>query len=100
MALLSQMFRTAAITGDTRNVNAWFADRQGKRWAEQTVRAAMPGPAPQPRADTHRRLEELERTGVITAAERERLRPRLRGESTRPILGALGPPPARVTGVD
>jgi hypothetical protein len=42
MALLSQMFRSVAITGDTQRLNAWFADRQGGRWAEQTVRAAFP----------------------------------------------------------
>ena len=42
MALLSQMFRTVAITGRTDNLNAWFASRQGGRWAEQTVRDAFP----------------------------------------------------------
>ena len=42
MALLSQMFRTVAITGRTDTVNAWFAERQGGRWAEQTVRDAFP----------------------------------------------------------
>jgi hypothetical protein len=78
VALLSQMIRTAAITGDTRYVNAWFADRQGKRWAEQTVKSAMPRLNPQARADTLRSLDDLERSGVITGPERERLRKRLR----------------------
>ena len=43
MALLSQMIRNVAITGRTDNLNAWFASRQGGRWAEQTVRDAFPG---------------------------------------------------------
>ena len=43
MALLSQMFRAAAITGRTDAVSAsWFAGRQGGRWADQTVAAALP----------------------------------------------------------
>lgn len=41
MALLSQMIRSVAITGDASRVNAWFADRQGKEWAERTVRGAL-----------------------------------------------------------
>jgi hypothetical protein len=48
MALLSQLIRTVAITGDTQRVNAWFADRQGGRWAEQTVRAAFPAQTGRP----------------------------------------------------
>jgi hypothetical protein len=89
MALLSQMIRTAAITGRPDEVHAWFADRQGGRWAEQMVRGAMP-PAhgrPAPRnardpagpdpAETHRELTELHRRGVITEAEFELLRTRL-----------------------
>jgi hypothetical protein len=36
MVLLSQLIRTAAITGRTDNLAEWFAERQGGRWAEQT----------------------------------------------------------------
>jgi hypothetical protein len=75
MALLSQMFRHAAITGRTDDLNAWFADRQGAQWAEQTVRAALPPPGV---ANARRRLADLQRSGVLTDAETERLRRRLR----------------------
>ena len=76
MALLSQMFRTAAITGRADTVNAWFASRQGGRWAEQTVRAAMP--MTQPRTQQALRdLADLHRRGVVDDAEFERLRGRL-----------------------
>jgi hypothetical protein len=89
MVLLSQMIRTAAITGRTDNFGAWFAGRQGGRWAEQMVRAAIPtaaapGPATprEPRradpAETLRELKELHERGVVTDAEFERLRTRLR----------------------
>ena len=85
MALLSQMFRSVAITGDTQRLNAWFADRQGGRWAEQTVRAAFPQmshrpPAEPPAnpAETLRNLEALRGRGVITDAELQALRGRLR----------------------
>jgi hypothetical protein len=71
MALLSQQFRRVAITGRTDSVNAWFADRQGRRWAEQTVRGAFP------KVDRNRELEELQRQGVLTQAEAEKLRARL-----------------------
>ena len=73
MVLLSQYIRATAITGRSDTLNAsWFAGRQGGRWAEQTVRAAMPErahvkpprapdaarPAPDP-AESLRKLEEL-----------------------------------------
>ena len=84
MALLSQMFRTVAITGRTDTVNAWFADRQSGRWAEQKVRAAFPtiGPhgRPPPPADpakTLRDLSDLRRRGVIDDTEFEQLRGRM-----------------------
>ena len=90
MALLSQMIRTVAITGRTDTVNAWFADRQGGRWAEQTIRAAFPqaapsagssspapsAPAKEP-AERLRELTELHRQGVVSDAEFEALRARL-----------------------
>ena len=92
VALLSQMIRTVAITGRTDNLNAWFASRQGGRWAEQTIRDAFPtaGPrvqrtppavATRPPADpdeTLPQLIELHEHGVLTDAEFETLRTRLR----------------------
>ena len=92
MALLSQMIRTVAITGRTDTANAWFAKRQGGRWAEQTVSAAFPNlpphaqqgspaVAPRPPADpakTLQELTELHKRGVLTDDEFERLRAGLR----------------------
>jgi hypothetical protein len=87
MVLLSQLIRTAAITGRTDSVNAWFAGRQGGRWVEQTVRAAVPTGAPPPRstaaasadpAEQLRELTELHQRGVLTHAEFEGFRARLR----------------------
>jgi hypothetical protein len=89
MALLSGMMRTAAITGGTDSVFARIAGRQGGRWAERTVRAAMPttrsgGPSghaatrpPEDPAETLRELTTLRERGVITGGELERLRARL-----------------------
>jgi hypothetical protein len=92
MALLSQMFRTVAITGRTDTLNAWFAGRQGGRWAEQTVSAAFPEAAPRAQsippagrdaaradpAETLRELTELRQRDILTDAELARLRARLR----------------------
>jgi hypothetical protein len=82
MALLSQMIRSVAITGRTDNVNAWFADKQGKQWAERTVRRAFAGtrehhppPPPDPTL-TLQRLSELRDGGDITQAEFDELRAR------------------------
>jgi hypothetical protein len=91
MALLSQLMRTVAITGRTDTINAWFADRQGGRWAEQTVAAAFPAAGPHAQrippasrdaagadpAETLRELMELNKRGVVTDAELEGLRARL-----------------------
>ena len=82
MALLSSMFRTAAITGRTDTIHAWFADRQGGRWAEQTVRAALPHvqanpPPDRDPAEALRQLTDLRRSGVVTDAEFDALRARL-----------------------
>ena len=76
MALLSQLIRTAAITGRPESVHAWFADRQSGRWVEQTVRKAIPA-RPDPAARL-RELSELHASGVITDEELEQLRARLR----------------------
>ena len=85
MALLSQMIREAAITGRPDQVHAWFADRQGGRWADQTVRAAMPArehiAPPRPPADTTaklRDLTELHRRGLLSDDEFAALRARMR----------------------
>jgi hypothetical protein len=77
MVLLSQYIRRAAITGRTDNIDpSWFAGRQGGRWVEQTVRSAMPtGRNP---AETLRELTELHQRGVLSQAEFETLRARMR----------------------
>jgi hypothetical protein len=78
MALLSQMMRTAAITGRADQVHAWFADRQGGRWADQLVRNAFPPPhRSRDRAESERGLSELHARGILTDEELERLRARL-----------------------
>jgi hypothetical protein len=83
MVLLSQYIRTAAITGRPDALNAsWFAGRQGGRWAEQTVGAAMPTrggatPPPAPPADALQELTDLHRRGILTDAEFDELRARL-----------------------
>jgi hypothetical protein len=88
MVLLNRMIRTAAITGRTDNVSAWFGGRQGGRWAEQTVRAALPTAGNPARgtpvagrdsattdpAKTLRELTELHDRGVVIDAEFETLR--------------------------
>jgi hypothetical protein len=85
MVLLSQYIRAAAITGRPDSLNAsWFAGRQGGRWAEQTVSAAMPargaGASARPgagAADTLQELTDLHQRGILTDAEFEDLRSRL-----------------------
>jgi hypothetical protein len=83
MVLLSQYIRAAAITGRPDTLNAsWFAGRQGGRWAQQTVGAAMPtraagAPPPAKRADTLRELTDLHQRGVLSDAEFQDLRSRL-----------------------
>jgi hypothetical protein len=91
MALLSGMIRTAAITGSSDSVFARIAGRQGGRWAERTVRAAMPttpsrartasaAASTRPRGDpaeTLRELTKLRERDIITNSEFERLRARL-----------------------
>ena len=83
MVLLSQYIRAAAITGRPDTLNAsWFAGRQGGRWAQQTVSAAMPtrgagAPPPANPADTLQELTDLHQRGVLTDAEFKDLRSRL-----------------------
>jgi hypothetical protein len=78
MALLSQLMRTAAITGRPDQVHAWFADRQGGRWADQMVRDAFPAPRRSgDREETERRLSELYERGILTDEELKQLRAKL-----------------------
>ena len=88
MALLSRMMRTAAVTGRTDTIGAWVIGRQGGRWAQQTVAAAIPtaghpadgtpaaggDAAPTDPAETLRELAELHARGALTDAEFETLR--------------------------
>jgi len=79
VVLLSQLMRTAAVTGRSDRVNAeWFAGRQGGRWVEQKVREAMPAAAPRNPVQTLRSLTDLHERGVITDVELKELRTRLR----------------------
>jgi hypothetical protein len=88
MVLLSQYIRRAAITGRTDTIDpSWFAGRQGGRWVKQTVRGTMPTAAPPARtteaagadsAEKLRELTEMHKRGVLTQAEFEGLRARLR----------------------
>ena len=75
MVLLSQLIRHAAITGRTDATGDWFAGRQGGRWVEQTVRSAV---AVRPDPERLRELTELHQRGVLTDAEFEAARTRLR----------------------
>ena len=78
MALLSQLFRRAAITGRTDPLDAsWFAGRQGGRWAAQTVGSALYGQPRSGPAARRRELEHLRSGGVISEAEADALRARL-----------------------
>lgn len=85
--------RSVAVTGRTDTLAAWCAGRQGGRWAEQTVRAAIPTAAPHAHrtppahremargdpAEALREPTELHQRGVVTDAEFEALHARLRG---------------------
>jgi hypothetical protein len=77
VALLSQQIRRVAITGRTDSVNAWFANRQGGRWAEQTIGAAFPAIGPAGPSERLRELEDLHRRGIVDDAELKALRKRL-----------------------
>jgi hypothetical protein len=77
MALLSQLFRRAAITGRSDPLDAsWFAGRQGGRWAAQTVNSALHGRR-RSGAAARREVEDLRSGGVISEAEADALRARL-----------------------
>ena len=72
--LLSGLIRQATVTGRTDYINAWLGDRQGGRWAEQTVRSVVP--AARPRSDSLQQLDELHVRGVVSDAEYKTLRRR------------------------
>jgi hypothetical protein len=76
MALLSQLFRRAAISGRADPLDAsWFAGRQGGRWASQTVNSALAGS--RAKGIRRRELDDLEGDGVVSKAEADALRDRL-----------------------
>jgi hypothetical protein len=91
MVLLSGMMRTAAFTGSSEPIDAWFAGRQLGWWAGQwggapvaAGRAPAPCPAPSPArrppgdaAAVLHSLEQLRESGVIDDGELQRLRVRL-----------------------
>lgn len=91
MVLLSGMMRSAAVWGRTDTLAARCAGRQGGRWADQMVRAAIPTSAPHARrtppagrepagadpAEALGKLTDLHEHGAVTDAEFEALRARL-----------------------
>ena len=72
--LLSGLIRQATVTGRTDYINAWLGDRQGGRWAEQTVQSVVP--AARPRSDSLQQLDELHARGVVSDDEYKALRRR------------------------
>ena len=72
--LLSGMIRQATITGRTDYINTWLGDRQGGRWAEQTVQSVVP--AARPRSHSLQQLDDLHKRGVVTDEEYKKLRGR------------------------
>ena len=77
MVLLSSMMRAQAITGRTDLVDQWLGGRQFGRWAQQPARAAAP-PPPDP-AESLKTLADLHERGLISDAELEALRSRIKG---------------------
>ena len=74
--LLSSVIRNDTVTGHSEYISSWLGERQGGRWAEQTVRSVVP--AARPRTAWQRDLDELHERGVVTDAEYEQLRRRVR----------------------
>ena len=72
--LLSGMIRQATITGRTDYINTWLGDRQGGRWAEQTVQSVVP--TARPRSHSLQQLDDLHKRGVVTDEEYKKLRGR------------------------
>jgi hypothetical protein len=66
--LLSNMMRAQAITGRTDLVNEWLAGRQFGRWSQR----------PPDRSQSLKTLTQLRQQGVISDAEFETLRRRIK----------------------
>ena len=78
MVLLSSMMRAQAISGRTDYVDQWFSGRQFGRWVYQPARpAATPPPTADP-AESLKTLTELHERGVVSDAEFEVLRSRIK----------------------
>ena len=80
--LLSQLMRSAAITGSTDVVPKQLLGRQGGRWAQQWLDSSVPGgrASAAPAADHGARLrtlDDLHRRGLLTDEELERARAKL-----------------------
>ena len=73
--LLTSVIRNATVTGHSEYIRSWLGERQGGRWAEQTVRSVVP--AARPRTASQRDLDELRARGVVTDAEYKQLRARV-----------------------
>ena len=76
MVLLSSMMRAQAITGRKDLVDQWLGGRQFGRWAQQPASAAAPPPADP--AESLRALTELHERGVVSDAEFDALRSRIK----------------------
>jgi hypothetical protein len=74
--LLSSMMRVDAFTGRDDAVKAWFDGRQAWQWQAPHRTAAARSPADA--AAALRELTELHSRGIVTDAELEELRARLR----------------------
>ena len=74
MVLLSNMMRAEAITGRTDLVDQWLQGRQFGRWAQQPARTAAADPA-----ESLKTLADLHERGVVSDAEFEALRRRIKG---------------------
>jgi hypothetical protein len=75
MVLLSNMMRAEAITGRTGYVDQWLGGRQFGRWVYQSAPAAAPPADP---AESLKTLTELHERGVVSDAEFETLRRRIK----------------------
>jgi hypothetical protein len=78
MVLLSNMMRAEAITGRTGYVDQWLAGRQFGRWVYQPASPAAPPPPTADPAESLKTLSELHEQGVVSDAEFEALRSRIK----------------------